>query len=558
MVQEFDRRVAWPHGYEALELEDGWHWKVLSTHRERLLPAMSRIDDVESLPGFRLLGSSMVRCVGALALAGGLQVVVKRYRPRGPTRVLDAKVRRPQWIREWDAAHRVMNRGIPTAVPLALGEKRRWMGASSGAVITLALMGSPSLLEAFSSDEADAPGLDRGVLPDVVGRFVSMLHDRGVLHKDLHGENILVTSRDGSIVLLLLDLHRLTFSRKVSPRRRLWNMAQLLTSLQGKISQREERGILKGYLEASGLALSPPEFGERVERLREMLTRRHERSRSRRCLVESSSFVVCRQNALKVRAKRGFPLERLPRILHEARSVTTLSDTRALKLAPESRVTLSRLPVDGGELLLCVKEYPFRDLSHALSHSLRSSRAKAFWRGWWGSKVRGIPVPEAYLMWEERRLGLLTGCGVIMEAVGQAAGLDRYVSEHFSPPLDSRMLSMKKRLNSQMVALLANLHCKGILHKDLKAGNIMVQEGLDGPRLLLLDLDAMRFKRSISRRDMILNLAQLDASMPTCVGRWERLKFLVSYWRSRGKGEGLRAVAREVEALSLKRCNVEA
>lgn len=553
MVQEVDSRMARPAGYEALELEDGWRWKVLSTYRERLLSAMARIESLESEPGFRLLGSSVVRSVGTLALEDGLQVVVKRYRPRGRMRVLNMNLRGPQWIREWDAAHGIMDRGIPTAVPLALGEKRRWMGATSGAVITLALMGSPSLLEAFSQEEPVAPGLDRGELPEVVGQFVSMLHDRGILHRDLHGENILVTSRDGSTAMLLLDLHRLTFSRKVSLRQRLWNMAQLLASLQGRISQGEEGGILMGYLKASALGLSLPELGQRVEGLREMLTRRHERSRSRRCLVESSSFVVFRHKGLKLRAKRGFPVERVPEILHEARSVTAASDTRALKLSPESRVTLARLPSDGGETLLCVKEYPFRGLSDALSRSLRSSRAKAFWKGWWGSKVRGIPVPEAYLMWEERRLGLLTGCGVIMEAVGRAAGFDKYVSNRFSPPLDSHMLGLKRRLNFEMAALLAKLHRKGILHKDLKAGNIMVEEGLDGPRLLLLDLDAMRFKRSISRRDIILNLAQLDASMPACVGRWDRLRFLVSYWRRSGKREGLRVAAREVKALSLKR-----
>lgn len=536
---------------------DGWRWKVLSTQRERLLSAMVGIESVESMPGFRVLGSSVVRCVGALPLEDGLQVVVKRYRPRGRMRVLSMNVRGPQWIREWEAAHEIINRGIPTAVPLALGEKRHLIGATSGAVITSALMGSPSLLEAFSMPELDVPGPHRGSLPEVVGQFVSILHERGVLHRDLHGENILVTSRDGSIVLFLLDLHRLTFSRKVSLTQRLWNMAQLLASLQGRISQREESAILMGYLESSGLDLSPKEFGKRVERLRERLTRRHEKSRSRRCLVESSSFVVSRQQALKVRAKRDFTVERLPEILREARAVTEVSDPRALKLSPESRVTLSRLPSDGGELLLCVKEYPFRGLSHSLSHSLRSSRAKAFWKGWWGAKVRGIPVPEAYLMWEERRLGLLTGCGVIMEAVGRAAGLDRYVSNHFSPPLDSRMLGLKRRLNSQMATLLAKLHSKGILHKDLKAGNIMVEDGLGGPRLLLLDLDAMRFKRSICRRDMILNLAQLDASMPSCVGRWDRLRFLVSYWRSSGKREGIRAVAREVKSLSLKRCGRE-
>jgi len=552
-VEEIQEGSGSRGGYEGLELDNGWRWWVLSREREGLLPVMAGIETVESGSGFRLIRSSMVRCVGALALENGPHVIVKRYRPRGLIRVLSMNMRGPQWRREWEAAHRIVKRGLRTAAPLALGEKRRGWLATAGAVVSSALLGWPSLLEALSADGIRSSHLEMEDLPAVVGRFVSSLHEAGVFHRDLHGDNVLVAWEGGSPALVLLDLHRLRCPVRVSLRSRLWNLAQLLASLQGRISQVEEEAILRGYVESSHLDLSLPELHRDVARLREKLARRHERSRSKRCLVESSSFVVRRWKGLKVYARRGFPVERLQEILDEARSIVQKSDPRALKLSPESRVTLGRLAANGEGFGICVKEYPFRGAARALRYSLGTSRAKAFWKGWWGAKVRGFPVPEVHLMWEERKLGLLTGCGVVMEAMDRALGLDRYVSARFSHPLDRRILRVKRKLNAQMALLLAGLHRKGVLHADLKAGNIVVEEDQDGPRILLLDLDAVRFKRSLSKRDVILNLAQLDASMPASVGVRERLRFMVNYRRGMGGGEDVRGLLREVRALSLAR-----
>ncbi len=140
-----------------------------------------------------------------------------------------------------------------------------------------------------------------------------------------------------------------------------------------------------------------------------------------------------------------------------------------------------------------------------------------------------------------------------MERVEKGLGLDRYASKNFSPPLESRGLRRKRELIFQMASTLAKLHTKGVLHRDLKASNVLVKEYNDSLGIVLLDLDVVRFRGSVSRRHVALNLGQLDASLPPCVSRWDRLRFLSKYWDRRGDREGLRALAREATHLSILR-----
>jgi serine/threonine protein kinase len=153
-------------------------------------------------------------------------------------------------------------------------------------------------------------------------------------------------------------------------------------------------------------------------------------------------------------------------------------------------------------------------------------------------------------MWEERRLGLLVGCGVVTEAVENALGLDRFAAMRFSPPLTREALAGKRRLIEQMASALARLHKKGVLHRDLKASNVLIQAQGEGVRIVFLDLDAVRFKSRVSQKEVVLNLAQLDASMASTVSRSDRARFLVKYWGGHADRKRLRALKRQVRNLS--------
>jgi hypothetical protein len=81
-----------------------------------------------------------------------------------------------------------------------------------------------------------------------------------------------------------------------------------------------------------------------------------------------------------------------------------------------------------------------------------------------------------------------------------------------------------------------------VRHADLKGSNILVREGSQGTRFVLLDLEDVDFPDKVSRRDRERALAQLNASLPNPVRRADRMRAFRAY--ARGGALGDRAAAR--------------
>jgi serine/threonine protein kinase len=149
---------------------------------------------------------------------------------------------------------------------------------------------------------------------------------------------------------------------------------------------------------------------------------------------------------------------------------------------------------------------------------------------------------------EERTWGMPAEGTVIMEDCQGALPLEEYVQTAFSRPGPGTVSNMRK-LIAQIAELFARVHALEIFHKDLKGTNLLVQETGDGWRISIVDLDHVRFGRPLSRKERILNLAQLNASIPSWIGRTERLRFLRVYTKGAPK-EVFKELARDVWRLS--------
>ncbi len=312
---------------------------------------------------------------------------------------------------------------------------------------------------------------------------VERMHASGVLHGDLHLGNLRVS--DGSLVVT--DLQR----------------TRCLPWLPALLRRRE-----LGYLAYSLGEPLPAELAG-ARRWCSWRAQRHWRSRTRRCVLESSRFT-----RFEAQQARGFRRrEADPEKLRAA--LAGLQHAERIKDRPAANLYRSGAWI--------VKEHPSR------------RAARRAWVNAQGLEARGIATARA-LAWADRWL--------VMEDAGET--LDAWVDRCFAAA-DS---AAREALAGELGRLLGALHRRGIYHADLKANNVVWQPEA-APRLL--DYGRVHFGWRIGLRRRVKNLAQLNAALPDVVDERFRQAALTHYLReSEFRGDAARLRDRVIRS-SLKR-----
>jgi hypothetical protein len=228
----------------------------------------------------------------------GRSVYVKRYRVRGLSERLKYLVVRPRAAAEWRAARALARGGIDAVEPLAVGIARRGPWLVDGFFVAAELAGEPYNDAALAL--RSRPGGIAALLRETVALYHALARSR-ILHPDLHGGNMLVRDEAGAPHIGLVDLHSLRIPR-VGPFARARMRRKLAHSLWHMLRQDEFESVLQQL--APGREEELREQVARVERVRL-------RSRSRRCVVESTRFTVERAAGWRVWRRREVPREAL-------------------------------------------------------------------------------------------------------------------------------------------------------------------------------------------------------------------------------------------------------
>jgi len=149
-------------------------------------------------------------------------------------------------LKSWVAGNGLITRGIPSLKPMALVEKRNWLG----------LRESFFLIEA---SEADLE-LDRYVLKgfedfkekklfiQAFAQWLSHFHKMGLFHKDMKTCNIMVSKSGTSCNFRLLDLEDVLLDGKVDEMRLFRNFLQLNTSTPKIMTRTDRFRFFREYL----------------------------------------------------------------------------------------------------------------------------------------------------------------------------------------------------------------------------------------------------------------------------------------------------------------------
>jgi hypothetical protein len=272
---------------------------------------------------------------------------------------------------------------------------------------------------------------------------ISNMHDRGMLHRDMHLGNMLV---DGPKVTLL-DVQKARFLPWVPPILRRWEL---------------------GYL-AFSLGEPLPELLRGARLWTTWRAQTHWRSRTKRCVKESTSFT-----AFVWRGERGFRRRRVD------------ADKLRAVLDEVSGVDL----IEQGDASAV-----YRRDDHLLRRYPTRRRARAAWIASCGLGARQIPTQPA-LAW--------VGRWVVTGGVGTPI-LD-WARAHLghAPP------EIRNEIADVLAGLLSDLHRRGIYVPELDASRIGWSPGSPA---CILDPSGARFGVRVVKRRRMQNLSRLDATL---------------------------------------------
>jgi len=192
------------------------------------------------------------------------RVIYKRFRIKSWAVPWMSLVRPSKATRSWVLGQGLCERGLPTARPLAILQRRRLGLDYEGYLLTEKIENAVDLHEFVDHLRQLEPARRRHFLRsriDQLGQLIQLLHLHQLAHRDLKAANVLLTGNDcpkGSPIgsdaeprYWLIDLVGVTRHGKLSRRRRVQNLSRINASFHadGSLTTTDRLRFLRRYLQ---------------------------------------------------------------------------------------------------------------------------------------------------------------------------------------------------------------------------------------------------------------------------------------------------------------------
>lgn len=487
-------------------------WWVDPAWGERLLGGEGlRLAEWERGGQVEVIKQSITRTVYRVSLAG--QTVFVKHYPIGDWR---SRVRR--WLRpakalhEWRQTLQLRRGAVPTVTPLAVGVRPD--GASY--FVTEAIEGAVGLYSYVRAHGSSWSLRERRAVLAEAGRFVADLYCGGIVHRDLHAENVLVRwEAPGPREWFVIDPYEVN---KAAPRQRDLRTSLTLLGMAfwPDLSPTDRARFWRAFRRAAGDSVHLARF-EELQLLREVDADVWRRTcmvwskRAGRCLGVNRDFARLRDDGCTMWASRSLPEAWLRNLVRHPLEVLQSPGARVLKASRHGQVAV--VPGPGGKPLV------YKRFDRAGWGGWRESPARRSYRMAYRLELGRVPTARPLAVAESRNGTSYLLTEYLQDAVSLIEFMERCRADGDRRTLRSFVWRLAKSIR--------RMHALRMSHRDLKAVNLLVREA--GP--VFVDLRGMSSHWWLSRGRRQKDLARLAVSAMTTLraSRSDLLRFLLTY-----------------------------
>jgi tRNA A-37 threonylcarbamoyl transferase component Bud32 len=465
---------------------------------------------IQELNG-KVIKESRLRWATIFCLPNQQRVFLKRDKTKGWFESVKYLVLPSKARKEWFIADQLRNRKLNIPRPLGWMERLHRGFVKESYYLSEAIGSGVSLIEETKKLGDRFPLLE-------LAKTVKRMHHEGLIHSDLHAGNFLWNGE----TLFLTDLHSAKITKSPTLRQRLWNLSLLLHSLRSILVDADQLKFVRAYFEGEPLFLKKEEtFLQKIRVWMDRLQKKQWRSRTKRCLKESSEFSVQKERGVSYYHRRDFPLEILKKRIEEHLRLVEEKPSDLVKCSPEITVSILK----NGEKKLSIKQYRPLNFWDRFREHFRYSKGMKAWIAGNGLSVRGIPSLKPLGLVEKRNWSGLNESSCLMEVSDPGQELDRYILKNLGD------FKERRSFIKAFARWLSQYHQLNLYHQDMKTCNMIISRTGGAWNFLLLDLEDARLDEKVEEKQLFRSFLQLNTSTPKMVTTTDRFRFFREYLR---------------------------
>jgi tRNA A-37 threonylcarbamoyl transferase component Bud32 len=171
------------------------------------------------------------------------------------------------------------------------------------------------------------------------------------------------------------------------------------------------------------------------------------------------------------------------------------------------------------------KKYLSRNVFEPIKNFLRGDRAVRELKGDRLLIKNGFNVPKCMMAGKK-------GSNVfkVSEAIKGGKDLTMFIKEEFSEGMNRNKTREKRNLCKLLGKEIGKLHATGIIHGDLRCGNVMIVKSSAMPiQIWFLDNERTVKYLSVSQKMRIVNLVQMNMIVSSIITSTDRMRFYIAY-----------------------------